>query len=360
MQRMFQSILLAGPTAPFWMSAVVSSAVVSSAAAVNSAGAADYAVGDLVVAVADAELKIRREGRIQVADRVFPGATMRVGAVNGRYLWVSNGVPGWIKAAEVIPLDDAIDYFTKKIEQFPKQAKWRYARAVAWTNKGEMKIAIADYTELIRLQPTAAYYHVRGICYHAEGEYAKAISDFNEAIRMNPKSARYLDSRSESWHALEEYARAIEDCEKAIHLEPNLVSAYTNRGRAREKLGQIALAADDYRNSIRLDPNYELGYTHLAWLQATSTDDAQRDGASAVKYAQKACELTNWQDPHAIGTLAAAQAEAGNFDEAIKWEQKAQSMYAPDIQKRWAFLLDLYKAGKPYRQGMEEMEKSPE
>ncbi|MCA9270380.1 MAG: hypothetical protein KDA41_17985, partial [Planctomycetales bacterium] len=62
-----------------------------------------HEVGDLVVAVRDADLRIRRENRVEVTDAVFPGVAMRVGAVQGRWLWVSNGVPGWIDEASVIP-----------------------------------------------------------------------------------------------------------------------------------------------------------------------------------------------------------------------------------------------------------------
>jgi len=324
-------------------------------ASATSVSAEDYEVGDLVVAITDAPLRVRREGRIRRTDTVFPGVTMRVGAVSGRWLWVSNGVPGWIKKDDVIPLEEAIDFFTAKIEDNPTEPRWRYARAVAWTNKGELDIAIADYTELIKLKRLPAFYHVRGICYHAKGEYDKAIRDFNEAIRLNPRSARYYNSRSEAWHEKGEYERAIADCDEAIRLEPNLASAYTNRGRAYEELGDVGLAVEDYQKSLKLDPNYDLAYTHYAWLLATSDQAHIRNGELAVKYAEKACKLTNWSDPHALGTLAAAQAEEGNFEEAVKWEQKAQALYTPEMKEKWAFLLEYYKAGKPYRQGGEPM-----
>ncbi len=321
-------------------------------AAAEEAGPA-YKVGDLVVAINDAQLRVRRDGKIEQSDLVFPGVTMRVGAASGRWLWVSNGVPGWINRDDVIPLDEAIDYFTAKIKRFPTIAKWRYARAVAWTNKGELDIAIADYTELIKLRRLPAFYHVRGICHHAKGEYDKAISDYNEAIRLNPKSARYYNSRAEAWHEKGDFERAIEDSQKAITLSPKLASAYTNRGRAYEARGDVALALADYKKSIELDPNYALAQTHFAWLLATSDDDRHRDGQRAVKLAERACKLTSWEDAHTIGTLAAAYAEAGDFDAALRWEEKAQELYSPAMKEKWAFLLDLYKSGKPYRTGMQ-------
>jgi tetratricopeptide (TPR) repeat protein len=313
---------------------------------------ADFVVGDLVVAVGDVDLRVKKDGRVQVTDRVFPGVTMRVKLVSGRWLWVSNGIPGWINKRDVISLDRAIDFFTHKIDENPRISKWRYARAVAWTNKGELDIAIADYTELIRLRQSPPFYHVRGICHHSKGDYDKAVSDFNEAIRLDPTSARYYNSRAETRIEQRDLDRAISDCEQAIRLEPHLASAFTNRGRAYSAKGDIGLAIGDFEKAMSLDPNYELAYTHFAWLLATADEARHRDGERAVKFAERACELTNWEDPYCLGTLGAAYAEVGDFDAALKWETKAQELYPAPIRQKWAFLIDLYKDRKPFRQSM--------
>ncbi|MCA9271130.1 MAG: tetratricopeptide repeat protein, partial [Planctomycetales bacterium] len=231
--------------------------------------------------------------------------------------------------------------------------KWRYARAVTWTNKGELDIAIADYDELIRLRESPAFYHVRGICYHVKGDYDRAIEDFNQAIRIDPGAARYYNSRSQSWYEKGEYLRAQGDGDNAIRLKPSLASAYANRGRALEAQEKFDDAARDYAKSIDADPNYALAYIYYAWLMATSDDEALRDSEKAVKYAERACKLTGWEDANALGTLAAACADAGDFEAAQRWETKAQGLYPAAAKERWAFLLELYQQGKPYRRGME-------
>ena len=48
-----------------------------------------------------------------------------------------------------------------------------------------------------------------------------------------------------------------------------------------------------------------------------------RDGKRAVAVATKLGELTEWKNPDALDTMAAAYAEAGQFDDAVKWEKKA-------------------------------------
>jgi Flp pilus assembly protein TadD len=50
---------------------------------------------------------------------------------------------------------------------------------------------------------------------------------------------------------------------------------------------------------------------------ATSSHAEVRDGAKAVRYAERAATLTGGRDPSALTSLAAAYAETGQFDRAI-------------------------------------------
>ena len=77
-----------------------------------------------------------------------------------------------------------------------------------------------------------------------------------------------------------------------------------------------------------------------------------RDGKKAVESATQACEMTNWNDPDMLGTLAAAYAETGDFDDAIKWQQKAVDLTSPTLlvtlNQRQARLA-LYQSRHPWR-----------
>ena len=104
---------------------------------------------------------------------------------------------------------------------------------------------------------------------------------------------------------------------------------------------------------MRFDPDRALAFNYLAWLRATCPTAEFRDGAKAVEQATKACELTNFKKANYVGTLAAAYAEAGDFDAAKKWQKNAidlltekQQHLRPDFEER----LKLYQSGKPYRE----------
>jgi hypothetical protein len=73
-----------------------------------------------------------------------------------------------------------------------------------------------------------------------------------------------------------------------------------------------------------------------------------------VGYAERACELTHYGVTPIVGTLAAAYAGAGRFDEAIATAKKAcalaEKQGEQDLLKRNQELLALYRAHRSYHE----------
>ena len=110
-------------------------------------------------------------------------------------------------------------------------------------------------------------------------------------------------------------------------------------------------AIADFVEAIRLDPRSAEAYNVRAWVWATCPDAKYRDGTRAVESATRSCELSGWKDANDIDTLAAACAEAGDFDAAVKWQTKANALYADAEDKATGQeRLKLYRERKPYRQ----------
>jgi len=91
-------------------------------------------------------------------------------------------------------------------------------------------------------------------------------------------------------------------------------------------------------------------------LRATCPVESFRNGKEAVEDATKACELTNWKRWDWIDTLAAAYAETGNFEQAVRYEKQAMSMddvRENDRSKMQGRLL-LYEQHQPYHEGQKQ------
>jgi tetratricopeptide (TPR) repeat protein len=123
-----------------------------------------------------------------------------------------------------------------------------------------------------------------------------------------------------------------------------------NRGYAWSAIGEFDRAIADYNEAIRINPEGAWPYGARAWLWATCRSDKIRDGKNAVESATRACELCDWKDANAISALAAAHAEAGDFESAVKWQSKAIELATDEKNKDdYRTRLKLYQEKKPYR-----------
>jgi hypothetical protein len=93
---------------------------------------------------------------------------------------------------------------------------------------------------------------------------------------------------------------------------------------------------------------------NLAWLLASCPDAAFRNGLEAVRLATRACELTGYARPLLIGTLAAAQAEAGDFPAAIATAERAAALAGAlrleEVAAKNRELIQLYRQGQPFHE----------
>jgi tetratricopeptide (TPR) repeat protein len=350
-------------------------------AALATAPAAAQQPGDAIVVIPG-------KANIQIGDKVvdtaYRGAILIVRRVQEDWFSVSQGTPGWINKEDVMALGPAVEYFTDVLSKNPKDAAAYFVRANIRNAQGEFAKAIADYTEAIKLEPRDGPAHNgRGFAHHRLGELDKAVADFNEALQINNKDTAAYNNRGIVWFEKGEYDKAIADYDQALRLDPKHTWSYHNRGNALAAKGELSKAIDDYNEAIRLDPRDYEGYVNRglarqalgeftsaladfdqavsfgpdrpaahgdrALLLAACPDAKVRDGAKAVADARRACELTAWKSPAMLSALAAASAEAGDFDAAIRWQARAIELTPKNARADYPDRLELYRSGKTYR-----------
>ena len=210
--------------------------------------------------------------------------------------------------------------------------------------------AIDSYSQAIRLDPLYfESYADRGHAYVVANDYNKAIADYNVALQIKTNSASIYNLRAYAYLAMGRTNDAIADYNKSIALEPGDAVVFTSVGLLYAQTGNYKAGIANCEKAINIDTNFSVGYNNLAWLLSVVPNASLRNGRLAVEYAQKAGELDKWNQPYLFGTLAAAYAEVGDFDKAVKLETKCIQSGLSDADMVLAVKqLNLYKQKKPY------------
>ena len=223
-------------------------------------------------------------------------------------------------------------------------------RGLLYSRRDKNDLAVADFTKVIELNPDSApaFFH-RGTIYQRLGEFQLAQHDLANAIELKPDFPEAIYRRGINSGQLGELQLAIRDFDRAIEMKSNFADAYFRRGIVHQQLYQAELAIRDYKQVVGLSPENGHAYNNLAWLLATCPDATCRDGEQALSSARKACELLGWDHFSALDTLAAANAESGHFDEAVKWQTKAITLAPESNKSDLLSRLELYQAREPFR-----------
>jgi protein O-mannosyl-transferase len=252
-------------------------------------------------------------------------------------------------------LDEAIAYFTRAVTIEPASADVHINLGNALVLKGRLDEAVTHFEEVLKLEPNLA--NVRrslGDLFAQQGRFDEAVREYQKLLQITPNDPSVLNALGVVLGQQGKLDEAIRYFNAALLTNKNLPDVYGNLGLAYVRLGKNELAITNLVKGIELDPNSTDNLNNLAWVLATTEDTKLRNPTDAVKYAQRACELSGYEQPSLLDTLAVAYAAAGNFPEAVKTAEKAiklaedtnEKKLAEEIQKR----LEFYKAGQPYHE----------
>jgi tetratricopeptide (TPR) repeat protein len=294
--------------------------------------------------------------------------------------------------------DKALESFTQTLRENYKCADAYYWRARTHSSKEEVRFAINDYTEALNLYKAPIYYLERGSALRVVKDYKGALSDWTSCLQgnfnsNNPDHVKFVKrnayiARAETYLEIKEYPLAEAECVKLWELSPNepsghllighaamglkqydrALSSFNQAGQdvrfaaaAHQMSAKVHLLKDEveaalarYEKALNIDEkNIANDY---AWLLATCPNDRFRNGKTAIDYASRANTAFKGSVPGILDTLAAAHAEAGDFKNAVDWQDKAiqaaQARNRVEVVKDMRSRLELYRAQKPYRESI--------
>ena len=248
--------------------------------------------------------------------------------------------------------DEAVRHFAQAI-----QIKTNFLPAydnlgVARESQGKLDEAIDSFRKALAIEPNLERHTNLARALRANSDHEEAAQQYRQVIRIDPNDASAHNALGEILGGLDNFDEAIQHFSQAARLAPKSALVHYNLARALEKAGRIAESIEQYDRVLALKPDSTGPLNGLAWLLATHPDERFRDPVRAVKLAERACEVSDYQNAGIVDTLAAAYAAAGLFSEAVDAAETAlelakalgHAQFMEEIKNR----LDLFKAGRAY------------
>ena len=232
-------------------------------------------------------------------------------------------------------------------------AEYNYAQGLGTVGRAEE--AMEHYRRALRIRPDYYAAHVNlGAMLRQLGDLSGATNHLGQAVALEPTNSLPRLHLGLALSAMQDWPAADAQFATASALgttEPKLPAEWAKVLLAQKKTRE---AADQFRASLQFEPDSLEALNNLAWILATDASAEVRNGDEAVRHALRACQLTFYQQTLLIGTLAAAYAEAGQFEEACRTAEQAIALAEKNgetaLAERNRDLLHLYQATKPYRE----------
>jgi len=273
-----------------------------------------------------------------------------------------------LRVAEVLEYDDADTHF--KLGQ-------------AWNAIGKQEAAVRSLREAVRLNPEhpVAYLDL-GTLLEGQGKYVEAKEILTRAVEIDPWSHVAVYNLGVTLGRLGEDEEALAAYRKALQLEPGYSRAHNNIANALRTQHRFEQALPHYEALIALNPadpapHYNLGLVYqalgrtperirhlreavrmgannaelpLAWALATACEEEDRAPTEALEIATAVVGRLAQDTVGALDVLAAAQASAGQYEQAIATIERAleiaDSRQTAVLNQR----LPRYRNGEPYIQ----------
>ena len=252
---------------------------------------------------------------------------------------------------------EAIADLDKAIRIAPDEVVPLVLRARIHQQAGDSDRAAADLERVLAKHPDhPAAIELRGLIAAERNDYPAAIRDFRKLVAQKPDDAVIVGQLGMLYLAAKQPRQAIKRFSRSIELDDKNFASWRGRSDAEISIGDHKAARVDLEKALELEPDDSGVLNNLAWLLATSPNEAIRDGKRAIELAKKACEETTWKQPHIISTLAAGYAETGDFAEARKYSKQAVESdgSSPEVKTQLQGELSSYESEKPWREKQEQ------
>lgn len=251
-------------------------------------------------------------------------------------------------------LEKAIEFASRAVAINASSAEGHYNLGVALQKSGREDEAASHYQKAIDVDPifVSGHYNL-GLIHMRHRRFEAARDSFHAALRIMPGHPHANYQMALALAQLNQVQQSLAYFDHHLRLRPDDARAHYNLGITRLRMGDASGALSALDQAVGLSPTMVEALTASARILAAHRDDAIRDGRRAHELAQHACRLTKNRSAQALDVLAVAQAELGDFENAVINARNAIEVAAQTGNKRLVEQIRKrlagYEAGKPYR-----------
>jgi len=248
---------------------------------------------------------------------------------------------------------EAIETYTRAIDLDPNCTDAFEGLASVYATCDSPKEALKYLQRALEIDPnmittgTALYtYDAIGLSLMSRGGHAGALEIFQHSATIDPNRGRTQQLLGQTYTMLNSYEEALAHLRLAVDIDPNNAITHCLLGEVYGRSGLHQDAIQAYQHAMKLDPNNSMPIDFLAQSYLTCEDVALRDIPKALSLAQKACDLTKYQNADDLNVLAMACAASGDFEKAVQYQEKAVRLTTPNNKESFEEHLAAYRAGE--------------
>ncbi|HEV3061943.1 MAG TPA: hypothetical protein VGY48_27080 [Vicinamibacterales bacterium] len=226
--------------------------------------------------------------------------------------------------------------------------------ALLYVEAGDLERSAVHFAESVRLRPASPAAHFNlGTAFLGRGMRDEAARQFRQALDLDVSYARAHRSLALVFQQEDRLDAAALEYGEALRWDSSDPEAHFSLGLVLASQHKSEDAIAHFRRSLMARPDFPPAMVALAWVRATSSNDALRLPSEAVRLAEGAVALTQSRDIAALDTLAAACAAAGQFERAVTAAEAADALASSSGHPAASAIRDRlagYRRGLPYRE----------
>ena len=251
--------------------------------------------------------------------------------------------------------DEARDQFQQALQMDPRSSEAHYNLGTVLLHAGRESEAIDQFRQALQINPRYADAHNNlGYVFLLMGRVDEAVNEFQQALQIHPDDADAHNNLGSALLLMDHLQEATVQFQQALQINPGDAGAQFNLGYVLVRMGRADEAMAHYNLALQINPGSVKILAGLAWVLATASPAAVRNGRQAVELAERANQIAGVEDPILLRTLASACAEDGRFDDAVRNAKKArelaQAAGQSDLVRQLDGQLKFYMAKQPFHQ----------